>query len=390
MRIDVWHNIMWSKYKGLVFSELHRLAEQQAVEIAFFQIAETDNDRVSLAPIDMSYHRYPYTLLFKGSFSKVSALTRALKILYYTAKSSADTVVVAGYDRIEYWLQIFLAVFMGKSVGVFCDSTAYDRSQSRLKSLLKKAIFSFADIVFCYGARSGEYVHSFGVPWQRIKVRCQAAALPRSYDKDQALRRRVAAAEARANPRYVYVGRLSREKNIDVLLVAFHDVVKHFPGASLVIVGDGPARDELMAQTEWLGLRSKVEFLGSKSGDGLVAEYTKATCLVLPSRSEPWGLVVNEALSYGCPVVVSDHCGCVPELVIEGKSGFMFRTGDSVDLSAKLRHLTAEFTDAETVGLRCLEVIAPFTSTEAARSILNGCLSQSGSKDFIRERRGVV
>ena len=56
--------------------------------------------------------------------------------------------------------------------------------------------------------------------------------------------------------------------------------------------------------------------------------FERGAALVLPSHSEPWGLVVNESLSYGCPVVVSDICGCVPDLVLDGVTGYSFPVGD--------------------------------------------------------------
>jgi glycosyltransferase involved in cell wall biosynthesis len=100
----------------------------------------------------------------------------------------------------------------------------------------------------------------------------------------------------------------------------------------------------------------------------------KSLALVLPSHSEPWGLVVNEALSYGCPVVASDHCGCVPELVKEGVTGFSFETGNVAALAKAMRAVMALSRDRERTAHHCLEAIAQYTPRKAAEQIYDGCL----------------
>ena len=107
---------------------------------------------------------------------------------------------------------------------------------------------------------------------------------------------------------------------------------------------------------------------------GLALEYAKASCLILPSFSEPWGLVVNEALSYGCPVVVSHRCGCVPELV-EGKpTGFVFEAGNVIDLASKLLAVPSTFANVEATAGDCLNLISTFSPEAAAAEIFGGCM----------------
>jgi glycosyltransferase involved in cell wall biosynthesis len=84
-------------------------------------------------------------------------------------------------------------------------------------------------------------------------------------------------------------------------------------------------------------------------------------------------LVVNEALHFGCPVVVSDSCGCVPELVVEGQTGFSFRAGDIEELSIRLVQAASVFEDAGKTADDCLRVIADYTPERSARQTLDGC-----------------
>jgi glycosyltransferase involved in cell wall biosynthesis len=104
-------------------------------------------------------------------------------------------------------------------------------------------------------------------------------------------------------------------------------------------------------------------------------EYFGASCLVLPSHSEPWGLVVNEALSHGCPAVVSDRCGCVPELIVEGETGLSFPAGDVDALAGALTTAARAFVDVERTARVCMARIARFDPRSAALNIERGCVT---------------
>lgn len=368
MSVLIYHNILWSKYKGGVFSALYKLAS----EINFIQIAETEGDRVGLSGVDMSYHTYPHQLLHQGKYEDIGAAKLANELFWHTLKAEADLVVLAGYHRIEYWAQLFAAFLSGKKVAVFCDSTANDKPFSLLKAIPKWIFFHAVDGFFAYGERSRNYICSYGIKPEKVFFRCQAAALPHHYSPDSAITTRVVAQQSQDHPVFLYVGRLSHEKDLHILLDAFHTVVQQYSDAKLRLVGSGPLRESLEAQAKQLGLNDSVVFTGGKTINELEGEYAKATCMVLPSNSEPWGLVVNEALSYGCPVVVSEACGCVPELVIDGFTGFSFRTGNTAELALRMLSCVNEFTDQQQTATNCVSHIGRFSPENAARQILAG------------------
>src|ERR1700744_3754203 len=76
MRVAIYHNILWSKYKGVVFSRVHSDSEGKGILPSFIQIAETEEMRVGLGSVDMSYHKYPFRLLFRGSIANAPLLKR--------------------------------------------------------------------------------------------------------------------------------------------------------------------------------------------------------------------------------------------------------------------------------------------------------------------------
>jgi glycosyltransferase involved in cell wall biosynthesis len=375
MILDVWHNLLWSRYKAVVFTQLHREAAARGVQVNFFQIAETASDRVGLSGVDLAAHQYPYINLFKGSYSAIPKLKLYAALANRVWTTQADLVLLDGYSRIEHWLQALILKARRRKFMVICDSTIHDQTQSRIKGLLKRVIFALSDGAFCYGSRSAEYLARYGMAPHKIFHRCQAAALPLGYDPAAIITARLAAAPPPEKPVFLYVGRLASVKGLPTLLEAFAKLLPARPAARLVLIGTGPEQPRLAAQAATLGIQSNIDFAGAKSGRALWDAYLAATCLVLPSESEPWGLVVNEALSHGCPVLVSDHCGCAPELVAEGTTGATFHTGDPADLAAKLADMPGHYADITTVAKACLTQIAPYTPESAARAMLNGMMT---------------
>ena len=383
VKLEVWHNILWSSYKAGVFSKMAELAAERGMELSVVQGAETESDRVGLAQVDMSLHRYPMTLLFKGVYSAQPKWRVIWEHARRAATTRADFVILAGYHAPEYMVQALILWLRGKPRAVFCDSTAFDKPRVWWKGALKRAVFWLCDYVFCYGVRAQEYVMSLGVPRDHTFWRCQAAGLPVDYSPATIPAERAARALPGEAPLFVYVGRLSPEKRLDVLIRAFAEVLGDLPKARLRLVGSGPQGDELKALAGELGIAGAVEFTGGLSKDRLNANYLEATAMVLPSWSEPWGLVVNEALHYGCPVIVSDRCGCVPELVENSDCGLVVACEDVGDLAAKMILGNALWGDRAAVAQCCLARIAPYSAENAARAILDGV-----RKVITRKRQG--
>jgi glycosyltransferase involved in cell wall biosynthesis len=123
--------------------------------------------------------------------------------------------------------------------------------------------------------------------------------------------------------KFLYVGRISREKNLDRLISAFDRLRQHGHNASLVLVGDGPYRKELQAR---LGGRP-IAFTGLIEGENLAAAYASADCMVFPSCTDTFGNVVLEAQASGLPVIVTDRGGPA-EIVHSHESGIVVDHAD--------------------------------------------------------------
>src|SRR3989338_8410581 len=126
----------------------------------------------------------------------------------------------------------------------------------------------------------------------------------------------------------LFVGRLAEKKCARYLVAAIEDILKKFPAAKLVIVGDGPEKAALVRQSQQLGLSGSIIFAGSVANQSLPPYYRAADVFVLPSivdsrgDTEGLGVVLLEAITAGIPVVAS-NVGGIPDIVIHGKTGLL-------------------------------------------------------------------
>lgn len=143
------------------------------------------------------------------------------------------------------------------------------------------------------------------------------------------------------DPTFVVVGRLSREKGLDVLLRAFRRVIAEHPNARLRVVGDGPLQRETRQLGDSLGLTRHTDFAGRFSPADVEAALTDAWALVAPSTwAEPYGLAVVEAIVRGVPVVAT-ALGGFADTVEEGVSGLLVPNGDEARLAIALDHVAS-------------------------------------------------
>lgn len=380
MRVAIYHNILWSKYKGVIFSQVHLVGEPRGITPSFIQIAETEEIRVGLGAVDLSYHQYPFRLLFRGAYGNASLLRRIGALARDLYDNPVDLVIMPGYHRAEYWAMLAVCILLRRRRAVFCDSTTIDRPKTAWREFAKRWFFGMCNGFFCYGIRSKEYLMSYGVGEWKIAYRCLAAALPPSYRAARVLSHYETNWQGRSDePYFLYVGRLSSEKGLEDLIAAFCSIYTRFSKAKVQLVGSGPLAAALKKRVADLKMSQAIEFVGTKSLDEIATLFVQCTALVLPSHSEPWGLVVNEALSYGCPVVVSSACGCVPDLLLDGVNGYSFEFGNVGEL-AKAMYAVSHFSDNRpAVAQKCLEAISNYTPERAATQILDGCARMMGT-----------
>jgi glycosyltransferase involved in cell wall biosynthesis len=150
---------------------------------------------------------------------------------------------------------------------------------------------------------------------------------------------------------FLFVGRLVPLKGVDLLLRGFSQA--GLGSARLRVVGDGPERANLATLAASLGIQERIQWLGQAEAAQAQAQMGVADVVILPSRKDGWGAVVNESLLAGTPVICSTACGAV-DLVRHPWLGTIFRSGNVQELSAALRDWAGKGkgTDAERARIR--------------------------------------
>jgi len=157
---------------------------------------------------------------------------------------------------------------------------------------------------------------------------------------------------------FLYVGRLEPPKDIAGLLEAFAELSRQSERAHLCMVGDGTLRPMVESAASRL---PRLHYLGRLSGESLWDTYAAADVLVLPSVFEPWGLVINEAMAIGLPVIASDRVGCVEDLVVDGRTGIVVEAGSRVSLASAMLRLAEDANARASMGEAARRHIAPWT-----------------------------
>lgn len=181
------------------------------------------------------------------------------------------------------------------------------------------------------GKRNAEYLRYYGVTEDRMFF------VPHFVDNDWFEREAKEARNQRAKTRdrlgvgqetlvALFVGKFQAVKRPADILQALAKLRSNGSNVVGVLIGAGELEQSLRAETE--SLEVEVRFEGFKNQSELPRYYAAADALMLPSESETWGLVVNEAMASGIPAIVSDAVGCAPDLIVNGITGFQFPTGD--------------------------------------------------------------
>ncbi len=195
------------------------------------------------------------------------------------------------------------------------------------------------------GKSSFEYLRSLGSPAESIFT--APNAVDNTFFATQAENARAHAADFERNwncrSRFIlFVGRLVPEKGVFDLLEAYAKLESGLRSeVGLVFAGDGVSREELAQRAKRIS-PGTVCFPGFAQREDLAGLYALAEALVLPTHSDPWGLVVNEAMACGLPIIVSNVAGCSADLVEDGWNGYVVPPRDSEKLSVAIDSLVRQ------------------------------------------------
>jgi len=316
---------------------MNAVAKHPGVELTVIETTCHDDHHWKRAEKDP-----PFRLITLSDEIYSNRVDYATRIAYHTALDtcSPDVLVECGYAEACSRQVAFHyhATHPSSRLLVWSESTIFDHPRHWSRELVKRVLVGMFDGAIAAGPSHAEYLRFLGMRHDNIAV--VGNCVDDNFFRLGADAARKAGRGYLPERYFLFVGRFISIKNLSFLLRAYGWYRLHTKGlpVDLVLVGSGPLESSLRSQVE-LERITGVHFAGSKQAGDLPAYYAHALALVLPSTSEPWGLVVNEALACGIPALVSDHCGCADTLISEGRTGFRFDPVNQPQLSTLLERI---------------------------------------------------
>lgn len=274
--------------------------------------------------------KFKYKVLSENSFIYNLVYLKSL-----IKKSSYDELIIGGWDLLYFWI----ALLFGKKNknSLIVESSIFESKTTGVFSYLKKIFLKKVSKIYVSGSSQkklcetlgfkGEYKTTLGVGIFNIIPQ------PKFIQKEKILN-------------FVYVGRLSEEKNLLYLIETFNKL----PTLQLNIIGFGPLEKELKEKA-----LENISFLGAINNTELTKYYQKNDVFILPSYAEPWGMVVEEALNNGLPVIVSNNVGCAEDL-IKNSYGVIFNLSEADGLKNAINKIrNIEFYNQLTLNISKLD-----------------------------------
>src|ERR1700730_13703543 len=324
-----------------------------------------------------------------GTLERLSGRELGVALEKLLNRLTPGTVVIPGYSHpmtrvAARWCRRNHAASV-----LLADSHHLDHPRSKWKELLKRTwVRSHFDAAFTAGSVSASYRQTLGIPHSRMWRGCDVVDNEFFSMRAAFARQRgpVLREELGFPERYfLYVGRVSAEKNLFRLLDALNTYHRSCGAEAwgLVMVGGGPMQKEISRRVSALR-RKDVIVSPFRQADELSSYYAFASALVLPSVSEPWGLVVNEAMASGLPILASERCGCVMELVFPGINGYIFDPLRVENLVEVMERITSSKVDRLTMGAASVRIVGNFTPETWATSLAD-CIAVT----LERKRRSI-
>lgn len=291
-----------------------------------------------------------------------------------------EIVVVPGWATKQAISAMLWARIHCVPIIVMSDSQEIDFPRKAYSERIKKLIISCCAGALVAGSSHREYIVKLGMQGDRVRIGYDVVDNDYFYN---------GAIEAKKNsdslkeiynlPEHFFLtcARFVEKKNIPSLISAFLIFLRNNDANfslrekwNLIILGDGPMRNILEKQIDEFGLTGRVLMPGFKQYPELPTYYGLAEAFILPSTTEQWGLVVNEAMASGLPVLVSNRCGAAVELVKKDVNGFSFDPNNVTELSGFMLQMAENETIRRKMGEESTRIIKNWTPAMFADNLI--------------------
>jgi glycosyltransferase involved in cell wall biosynthesis len=280
------------------------------------------------------------TLFSEEPITKIPSLLIKKKVFKVLNNLNPEVVILSGWDAIPSLYTLLWALKNNIPTVVISESQEFDFKRSEIKELGKKLILKLIDSAFVGGVNQSDYLIKLGFKKERIFLGCDVVDNDFFFQSNKADNKKIVS----QLPKFFFMTscRFVEKKNLFFLIKVFEKFQRKIKDWSLVLVGDGPLKEDLIRFSNQLNISEKVVFTGYQEYESISSIYNSASCFVLPSITEQWGLVVNEALASGIPVLCSKRAGCAPNLIENNGVGYTFDPFSENDLETKMYQIVED------------------------------------------------
>ncbi len=302
--------------------------------------------------------------------SRISVFPKVLKTLNHIKPDVVmyHGLLAPGFQALALWSK-----FKNIPAILHFDSWSENKTRISWQQQLKGKIYKFFfNCAFVAGKYSKDYLISMGYPKDKIASGCNVVDNNHFRIKSLFYKNNYKYCEKEGLPEkyFLMVARYSPEKDHHTLLKAYKRYVSSGCDWKLVLIGEGPLREDIKNLIKTLELDDHVIQKGWISYEKIPMYYSFAKCLIIPSLSETWSLAANEGAACGLPLILSNKCGCVPELCIPGVNGFVFKAGDPDELAKYMQKISDGSVDLLAFGEKSKELVSAFTLESWALKVL--------------------
>lgn len=281
------------------------------------------------------------------------------------ANFKPDVIAIPGYSEPFALAALRTSRALGVSTILMSDTHSGTARADIVRNFAKRKVISLFQAALVAGSVHARYLASLEFPASQIALGYDVVdnrhftPIPTSVPPRET-----------STPYFFACSRFTEKKNLECLIAAFARYRRATPegGWDLLVAGEGPLRAKLEDLRQASGYAASIHFVGHKTYAQLPSIYRAAGAFIHPSLRDEWGLVVNEAMAAGLPVLVSDGAGCSSELVESGANGFTFDPSD-VDGLAALMHKMATARDRRAMGKASLRIIARWDTERFAAGL---------------------
>lgn len=310
-------------------------------------------------------------------------------------KNRYDAILLDGYMQISHWLIFLTALVIGTPI-IFRGESHLLNYRSRKINAVKKIIlplfFKKISAFLSIGSVNAKYFFHYKVPENKIFLAPYSVNNKFFKEKLKTLpTKERLRAEFGLNPEKItilYASKLIKRKRPEDLLKTYNHIIKKHKDIGnkiqLIFVGDGPELIKLENYKKENKL-DDVYFFGFKSQEELPKFYALSDIFILPSSFETWGLVINEAMNFGLPIITTDMVGSSYDIVKIEENGFVYKTGDTDKLFEYLLKLIENKKLRNEMGKKSLEIIDKWSYKETISGILKAIKFAHGPRVIVAQ-----